>query len=341
MFAGNLTTHRRAGDWLRWDDQPVKLASLFQDAGHLVRPFLSGVHGQESCMRLLPVFMFMMVSVFTLDSWPHSIRPFSCEAKEPPKHRPTNGSLLNMGEGRSSPENTSETVNPPSEVWSDLIQSTIVAAIPRESVETKHWGETTEVLSRYEFKTKRGRLSVNPRTKTVKHGFWQRYTLSMLDPEKTLQVEFRDVDRVDEGPITVTMQLVMRARVRTEFEYWIYGVKGINGQAVADVSFAANVDCSIELTSETSEGEWLPSVALVPELRDLHLKVRDIDARQIGVVGGWAAEELGDQSRSMVNSILHRYEGTILEDLRRKLMKNQDRLRISPGDLWNEKTKAD
>jgi hypothetical protein len=130
-----------------------------------------------------------------------------------------------------------------------------------------------------------------------------------------------------------TMRVVLRARVSTEFAHWVYGVKGLNGEVEADVTVAAVTACALDLTTVQEQGDLFPSLQLVPEVMDLKLKVHDIDARKIGLIGGWAAEEIGDNSRSTVNSILNEFEGAILKDLRRKIVKNQDRLKVSPANL--------
>lgn len=232
------------------------------------------------------------------------------------------------------------------EAWAGLIRATILAAMPEKKVQDKHWGHKSEVFSRYEIKTKGGQIKVRPRTKEVNHGFWQRHTVKMLDPGQTLKVDLDDVRRTDDG-LTFAMRVVLKSRVTTEFEHWVYGVKGLNGQVEADVTIAADLDCSIDLNTITKEGDLLPSVQLVPTLNALHLKVRDIDARKVGVLGGWAAEEIGDNSRSTVNTILHESEDSILKDIRKQIVKKQDQFTISPGALLSlgktstEKSKAE
>lgn len=225
---------------------------------------------------------------------------------------------------------------PPSigaDAWAEIIREVVIAALPEKSVQDKHWGHSTKVFSRYEIKTKKGRLSMRPLTNEVNHGFWQRHTVTMLNPTETLQIEFHNVQRHPDGKLTFTMQLVLRARVNTEFEHWVYGVKGLNGQVEADVTIAALTNCSLDLKAVTEQGQLLPSLQLVPEVTDLHLKVQDIDARKIGLIGGTAAEELGNNSRTTVNNLLNEFEGAILKDLRRKIEKRKDRLRISPAKL--------
>ena len=219
------------------------------------------------------------------------------------------------------------------DAWAEIIRATVIATLPETQVQDKHWGHTTAVFSRYEIKTHKGRLSMRPKTKQVNHGFWQRQTVTMLQPDETLHIEFQNVQRLPAGQLTFTMQVVFRARVSTEFAHWVYGVKGLNGEVEADVTVAAITDCSLDLTTVQEQGDLLPSLQLVPEVTDLKLKVRDIDARQIGVIGGWAAEEIGDSSRSTVNTILNEFEGAILKDLQRKIEKNLDRLKVSPAKL--------
>lgn len=221
------------------------------------------------------------------------------------------------------------------DAWSSLIRSTILAVLPSKKVQDKHWGHKANVLSRYEIKTKAGQLKIRPRTKEVNHGFWQRHTVTMLDPGRNLQLQLRNIQRPEGAPWTFAMEVVLRARVNTEFEHWVYGVKGLNGQVDAEVTVAADLDCSLDLTSKQKEGDLLPTLQLVPTLHALHLKVRDIDARQVGILGGWAAEEIGDSSRSTVNTILHESEDSILKDIQRQIDKQRDKFAVSPAALLN------
>ena len=222
---------------------------------------------------------------------------------------------------------------PGADVWAEIIRAAVIATLPEKNVQDKHWGQTAAVFSRYEIKTHKGRLSMKPRTKQVNHGFWQRQTVTMLKPDETLHIEFQNVQQQPNGKLTFTMRVVLRARVSTDFAHWVYGVKGLNGEVEADVTLAADAACSLDLTTVPVKGDLLPSLQLVPEVTDLKLKVHDIDARKIGVIGGWAAEQIGDGSRASVNNILNEFEGKILKDLRHKIEKNRDRLMISPAKL--------
>ena len=219
------------------------------------------------------------------------------------------------------------------DAWAEIIRATVIATLPEKKVQDKHWGQTASVFSRYEIKTRKGRLSMKPITKEVNHGFWQRQTVTMLQPDETLQIEFQNAQRQPDGKLTFTMRVVLRARVSTEFAHWVYGVKGLIGEVEADVTVAAVTNCSLDLMTVQEKGDLLPSLQLVPEVTDLKLKVHDIDARKIGLIGGWAAEQIGDGSRSSVNCILNEFEGAILKDLRRKIEKDRDRLKISPAKL--------
>ena len=116
------------------------------------------------------------------------------------------------------------------DAWAEIIRATVIATLPEKQVQDKHWGHTTAVFSRYEIKTRKGRLSMRPKTKQVNHGFWQRQTVTMLQPDETLQIEFQNVQRLPAGQLTFSMSVVFRARVSTEFAHWVYGVKGLNGE---------------------------------------------------------------------------------------------------------------
>ena len=266
-------------------------------------------------MRLLPVCGWCVLVV-------------ACVANAVQGDEPLRTEPIPVAEASSAPR-----VSLGADAWAEIIRATVIATLPDKNIEDKHWGHTTAVFSRYEVKTRQGRLSMRPRSKQVNHGFWQRQTVTMLKPDETLQIEFQNVQRLPNGQLTFTMRVVLRARVSTEFAHWVYGVKGLNGEVEADVTVAAVADCSLDLTSVQEQGDLFPSLQLVPEVTDLQLKVYDIDARKIGLIGGWAAEQIGDGSRTSVNNILNEFEGAILKDLRRKIEKNRDRLKVSPAKL--------
>ncbi len=228
----------------------------------------------------------------------------------------------------------SETATPAA--WAELIRATVVATVPEKTVKDKKWGGQIEVVSRYDLKSKNGRLSLRPQTRRMNHGLWQRHSVTLLEPEKTLLMEFRDVAQSDDGTLRFTMQLQLRAHVDIDFAHWVYGVKGLNGTTQADITAAAIARCAVKLDAVLPKGALLPAIQLTPTIEELKLNVRDIDARQIGLVGGWAADEIGNSSRSAVNSILNEQTEKILHDLRRKIEKNKDQYRVSPS-WFNQK----
>ncbi|RLS58512.1 MAG: hypothetical protein DWH91_02275 [Planctomycetota bacterium] len=217
--------------------------------------------------------------------------------------------------------------------WAELLRTTVIATVPAESVKDKHWGEKTEVITRYDLKSKNGWPSLRPQTRKVNHGLWQRHTVTLLDPEKTLQMEFRDVAQEVDGTIRFTMQLQLRACVDTDFAHWVFGVKGLNGTVRADVTVAALARCAVKLDTVLPPGAIFPAIQVTPTIETLKLNVRDIDTRQIGLVGGWAAEEIGDNARASVNSLLNDQTDEILARLRKQIQKNQDQYRVSPSWL--------
>ncbi len=226
------------------------------------------------------------------------------------------------------------------DAWAEIIRVAVLSSIPEESVDQKHWGQRANVVSHYKFSTRRGWFQARPVLKPVNHGFWHRHTLKLLNPDETLKLDFLNVNNPPAGPLSFTMRTVLQARVTSQFAHWVYGVKGLNGKADAVVTIAVDTDCSIDLTSDHRPGDLLPSIQIVPDVTGLRVRVLDIAARQVGLIRGDVAKELGDGSRSVVNAIINEYEGKILRDLRRKIEKNRDKLRISPSQLLSSQKPA-
>ena len=216
--------------------------------------------------------------------------------------------------------------------WADLARDIALHVIPENYRDDRHWDKTERVQARVRTRTKNGQIRFEPREKKVNHGFWRRFSMSLTNPEKTFQLDLRNVRRTPEGATRFDLFIQVRARCEAQFASWTYGVKGLNGTVESDVTVQAVVDCSFRIDPEFREGSVLPVFALKPEFHDLDLKLTDVDTRKIGLIGGWAAEELGNGTRKSFEDLLQMQEKPLLERIRKTVAKRQDRLRIDPAD---------
>jgi hypothetical protein len=224
--------------------------------------------------------------------------------------------------------------------WSDIAREVALHVIPENYRDDRHWDKTEKVASGVRVKAKDGQIRLEQREKKVNHGFWRRFSMSLLNPEKTFQLDIKNVRKTPEGATRFDLFVSVRARCETQFALWTWGVKGINGTVESDVTVQALLDCSFRVESEFAEGSVLPAFALKPQFHSLDLKLSDVDTRKIGLLGGWVAEELGNGTRKAFEDLLQSQEKPVLERIRKSVAKNQDCLRLDPAEAAKFFTKT-
>src|SRR5262245_43597822 len=81
--------------------------------------------------------------------------------------------------------------------WSEIVEDIVVNLVPENFSDDRHWGKTTKVSRGVRVRTNGGQVRVESREKKVNHGFWRRVKVNLLDPQKTLQLEIRNVRKTD------------------------------------------------------------------------------------------------------------------------------------------------
>jgi len=216
--------------------------------------------------------------------------------------------------------------------WAGIAREIALHVIPENYRDDRHWDKTEKVASGVKVKTKGGQVRFEQREKKVNHGFWRRFSMSLLNPEKTLELNIRNTRTTPDGATRFDLFVSVRARCETQFAMWTWGVKGINGTVESDVSVQALLDCSFRIDSEFKPDSLLPVFVVQPQFHDLDLKLTDVDTRKIGLLGGWIAEELGNGTRKAFEDLLQSQERPLLERIRKSVAKKQDRLRLNPAD---------
>ncbi|QDT55362.1 hypothetical protein Pan44_34050 [Caulifigura coniformis] len=216
--------------------------------------------------------------------------------------------------------------------WASLAREIALHVIPENYRDDRHWDKTEKVASGVKVKTKGGQVRFEQREKKVNHGFWRRFSMSLINPDKTLELDIRNIRKTPDGATRFDLFVAVRARCETQFALWTWGVKGINGTVESDVTVQALLDCSFRVDSEFMPDSLLPVFVVQPHFHDLDLKLTDVDTRKIGLLGGWVAEELGNGTRKAFEDLLQSQERPLLERIRKTVAKKQDRLRLNPAD---------
>ena len=223
-------------------------------------------------------------------------------------------------------------------VWPQLLKALVAEAIGDGYEDTKNWGRTREVIGGVDIEPRPGRFAprISKHKIEVRDGFWRRYRVDLLDPERDLDVRIDNLQAVAPGVTDFTIHIALRARITAQVEHWIRGVKGFNAEVISDAGIVVDAACRITIRSEFVPGSFLPDVVLEPEVREIKARLTDLDTHQIGRLRGDLVEEIGNGSRRVIDELLQRREDQLVAKANRKIAENRDKLRFSPGSGWKK-----
>lgn len=218
---------------------------------------------------------------------------------------------------------------------SELVESIVHAAVPRTFSSDKHWDKHRKVFAGVKVRTDGPKVRISKRKKRVRHGFWRRYEVRLIDPEQTLKVRISDVEPLGGGRWTYTVTARVRANVVARFEHWNLGVKLLNGSTVADASLRVKADCSLDVSAET--GDDGPVVVFTPDVRKVDLSLPNLDVRKFGELRGDVATDLFDSLENVVEDLLQTQEGRVRKKARKEIAEHADDLRVPLGELLSSR----
>jgi hypothetical protein len=219
--------------------------------------------------------------------------------------------------GFPAPPAEQDELGDPPPTLSELLTMLIREAVEERYEKLDDWGAT---VRRWDGLHVRG-LKTSRRWKDVNHGFWRRYSASLLAPEETLRLHVETQAVEGESPFRLLVWLQARARCETTFATWVYGVKGLNGTVVADADLEVQLQIRLDRRPVAPWEQLLPWRGLHPNVEQVRLKLRDLDVRKVGLLGGEAAQLIGEGSQLAVAKLVETQE----RSLQRRLQKRFDR----------------
>jgi hypothetical protein len=200
--------------------------------------------------------------------------------------------------------------------------------VPDEFEEREDWGRQVRVFSGFDVRGRPPDLRISRRTKLVNHGVWRRFRVQFIHPERRLHLEVRNVQF--EPGSGVTFQVVCSARVRCTAQavVWNYGVKGLSSSLQSDATVRVVAEARITSEDEAKPGSLFSLVVFRPEVTELKLRLADLDVRRVGLIGGDAADELGDASKRTIERLLERQEPELRRTIAKKIDEEDLKLRL-------------
>ncbi len=216
-----------------------------------------------------------------------------------------------------------------------LLRDIAIAAIPLEYQNDKHWGKTKEVWDGVHVEMDGLKLKTHRKRKEVRHGTWKKYRISLIEPEKNLQIQIGDLRELAPGRAAFPLSMSAKLSLFGQRQEWQRGVRlySISAEATADV----DVTVHFEMTTGLDLDVLPPDLILQPEAKSAELNLRQFKLHRISQADGPVVREFGDGLENVVRRYLSDNQHKLTEKLNRAIAKNQHKMRISVVDLVRPK----
>jgi hypothetical protein len=213
------------------------------------------------------------------------------------------------------------------EPFQELVRQVILDELKPQYEDRKHWGQKGRVITGVKVKGKWFEPYLEKRTKEVNDGLWQRYVVTLIEPEKNLHVRFDQGRSVDASRFAFSLSLECKLRGEAHIERWRKGIKMLNVSAEGDMIVQARLDCDVGVS--LAPGKFVSDVVIDPRVTAVDLRLVDLDLRRVGVLGHDVAHELGDSITPIIAHELDEREAKIVAKANASIEKRRDRLRFS------------
>lgn len=203
----------------------------------------------------------------------------------------------------------------PETTFSEILRSILLESLKSEYVDDRHWGGTTRRFDGFRVQGTR----ISKREREIPHGIWRRFRVNLIQPEKNFHVEFAQLEPTADGVIPFSIRIRLRARCESTFVWWTYGVKGVNGTTVSDVTLQLKMVLNTSPRLKFDLQSPLPKLELRPQIASLAIELKDLDVRRFGVLQGDVVKVLGDGATDAVEALIQQQEGKIRKKLQQKL----------------------
>lgn len=217
---------------------------------------------------------------------------------------------------------------------SALLQSVLVAKLPREFEERSNWGKTVRIFDGLKFTGQGFKTKVRERKKEVPHGTWKRFRVWFDDPSRDVALRVRDVRRLDAERVAFVIDADFAFHGEAELKQWSNGVHLLGVTTLADMRLKITLRCEVAARFEAPGGK--PELVIEPKVTGTDVELTAFDLKRVGtVLRGKLAHELGDELRGEIRKQLNRQEPRIRAEANEAIAKSLDegKIRISPLNL--------
>jgi hypothetical protein len=195
--------------------------------------------------------------------------------------------------------------------FSKLIHQAVIAQAPKQYEDRSSWGKTIPIPDKLRLPGLRTRVKVGDKEE-LPHDHWKRTRVWVDDPAKNIQIQVRDVRKVDDKITRVQVEATVALHAERERQQWSKGLHLFSLTVRADATVGVTLDCDVAITLNTSK--FPPELKIEPKVADCQLELKEFDLIRVGkLIEGADARELGNELKDILKQLIRLYEPDVKE----------------------------
>ena len=217
----------------------------------------------------------------------------------------------------------------------DLLTKLALDSMPVRHVEDKDWGKQSDRWDGVKIRFQNGKLRTKRRHKKVNHGTWERYEVSLVDPENSFSIKLDDFQELAKDKVSFAVAITADVNIKARQSKWIKGVQLY--------SLSANGFASVELTLSVSLGSKMdlakfpPDIIFDPQVTSADIELSEFRIDRVSKAGGEFAQQITKVVRKKMDQEIASKEEKLVEKLNKKLEENKDHFTLSVHDAVKSK----
>ncbi|HMP77839.1 MAG TPA: hypothetical protein PKD54_00165 [Pirellulaceae bacterium] len=212
-----------------------------------------------------------------------------------------------------------------------LVRGLVLETIPSQFEDDRTWGQQREFWAGVEVRREGMRLETKRKWETLNHGTWRKYSVTMADPHRALEVKIHDVHSNAPGHFGVELEFAAPVEWEARQSQWERGIQLISLSAYGTASVRLKVNFELTISMERHDGRNM--VCFKPQVTDAELVVDEFRVRRVSKLGGEFAQQVTTLARRQLNQRLAGFNEQLVAKINQKLSSKQDRMNL-PMDTW-------
>jgi hypothetical protein len=230
----------------------------------------------------------------------------------------------------SAPVSTSTDPGLAPEIIAQVAARVIAESIPRKYKRSQDWGRTRKITTGLRSSGNFFKFDIHRRKKKVNDGVWKKYRVTLVDPDKNLNVRIENLQKLDTGRYSLTLFVTAKLHGWARAKVYERGVHIISLEAEGDTSVRLRIDADIAFETVVSKS-FVPGIAIRPVVTNARLKLDNFELNRISDVRGPIVHELGDGLRHVIEDKLSGPE--LVAKINHSIEKRRNRLELTPDKL--------